>query len=48
MCFKNLPIDFDAAGKPFLRGGIADPYSQATAAPVGAPKQLTAERVEDL
>ncbi len=48
MCFKNLPIDFDSAGKPFLRGGVADPYSQATAAPIGAPTQLTAERVEDL
>ena len=27
MCFKNLPIEFDAAGKPFLKGGIRDPYS---------------------
>lgn len=26
MCFKNLPIDFDANGKATLRGGIADPY----------------------
>ncbi len=27
MCFKNLPIDFDEAGKATLRGGLADPYS---------------------
>ncbi|MBA2319734.1 MAG: nickel-dependent hydrogenase large subunit [Deltaproteobacteria bacterium] len=27
MCFKNLPIDFDANGKATLRGGIADPFS---------------------
>ena len=27
MCFKNLPIEFDSAGKPFLKGGIRDPYS---------------------
>ncbi|MDP9375742.1 MAG: nickel-dependent hydrogenase large subunit [Chloroflexota bacterium] len=26
MCFKNLPVEFDAAGKPYLKGGIANPY----------------------
>ena len=47
MCFKNLPVEFDEAGKPFLRGGIADPYAPRDT-PVGAPAQLTAERVEEL
>jgi hydrogenase large subunit len=47
MCFKNLPIEFDAAGKPFLREGVADPYT-ARAAPAGVPAQLTPKQVEEL
>ena len=35
MCFKNLPIDFDADGKARLREGVADPYSVAVGAPKG-------------
>ncbi|HYE79010.1 MAG TPA: nickel-dependent hydrogenase large subunit, partial [bacterium] len=34
MCFKNLPIEFDAAGKASLRAGVADPYA-VTVAPRG-------------
>ncbi|MDQ3461552.1 MAG: nickel-dependent hydrogenase large subunit, partial [Actinomycetota bacterium] len=26
MCFKNLPIEFDANGKASLREGVGDPY----------------------
>ncbi|MDQ6801409.1 MAG: nickel-dependent hydrogenase large subunit [Acidobacteriota bacterium] len=26
MCFKNLPIEFDANGKATLKGGLTDPY----------------------
>jgi hydrogenase large subunit len=26
MCFKNLPIEFDAQGMAFLRAGVSDPY----------------------
>lgn len=26
MCFKNLPIEFDAEGRPRLRPGVVDPY----------------------
>ena len=48
MCFKNLPIEFDAQGKPFLRAGIADPYAPTTTAPRGAPMQLSADRIEEL
>jgi hydrogenase large subunit len=33
MCFKNLPIEFDAAGKARLREGVSDPYSMAGAQP---------------
>ncbi|HEV2070200.1 MAG TPA: hypothetical protein VGR26_10435, partial [Acidimicrobiales bacterium] len=33
MCFKNLPIEFDANGKATLREGVADPYSIAAAKP---------------
>src|SRR5215831_2253597 len=30
MCFKNLPIEFDAHGQPYLRGdGKGDPFSVA-------------------
>jgi hydrogenase large subunit len=49
MCFKNLPVEFDAQGKPFLRAGIADPYGKATAAPPqDTPTQLTQDKVEEL
>ena len=48
MCFKNLPIEFDADGKPFLRAGVANPYGPSTTMPRGVPAQLTAERIEDL
>jgi len=47
MCFKNLPVEFDDRGQPFLRGGIPDPYT-ASAAPAGVPLQLTHEQVEEL
>jgi hydrogenase large subunit len=33
MCFKTLPVEFDAAGNAQLRGGIPDPYSVSTARP---------------
>ncbi|CAN5549260.1 nickel-dependent hydrogenase large subunit [soil metagenome] len=33
MCFKNLPVEFDAAGKARLRDGIPDPYSVAVSKP---------------
>jgi hydrogenase large subunit len=35
VCFKNLPIEFDASGKARLREGVADPYSVAVAEPKG-------------
>ena len=27
MCFKSLPIEFDARGQPYLKEGIRDPYA---------------------
>jgi hydrogenase large subunit len=48
MCFKNLPVDFDAQGKPFLREGVGDPYGTGTAVPQGGTRQLTAEKIEEL
>jgi len=33
MCFKNLPVEFDAAGRAHLRGGIPDPYSVTVTRP---------------
>jgi hydrogenase large subunit len=33
MCFKNLPIEFDADGKAYLREGVGDPYAVTVAEP---------------
>ena len=35
MCFKNLPIEFDEAGKAQLKAGVKDPYSVTIAEPKG-------------
>ncbi len=48
MCFKNLPVEFDAQGKAFLREGVSDPYGKSTSIPRGVPTQLTAEKVAEL
>lgn len=49
MCFKNLPIDFDADGRARLRDGIRDPYSVVTTKPdVGtteAEREATIQRL---
>ncbi len=47
MCFKNLPIEFDAAGKAFLKDGAANPYATAVAVPDG-PRQLDHDKVLEL
>ena len=45
MCFKNLPIEFDAQGHARLKPGGADPYSYAQ-----RPLQIEddRERIEEL
>ncbi len=48
MCFKNLPVEFDAQGRAFLREGIANPYAPSADGPAGVPKQLTQRQIEDL
>ncbi|MCA1585698.1 MAG: nickel-dependent hydrogenase large subunit [Acidobacteria bacterium] len=49
MCFKNLPVEFDKDGRPFLKQGIADPYTASREAPpVGVPTQLSADKIEEL
>ena len=45
MCFKNLPVEFDASGKPFLKEGIANPYAPKDP---GGPKQLSHGQIEEL
>ena len=47
MCFKNLPVEFDENGRPFLKDGVANPYEPRTA-PIGAPAQLTHDKIEEL
>src|SRR4029453_3705035 len=47
MCFKNLPVEFDENGRPFLKKGISNPY-EPRQAPAGAPAQLTHEKIEEL
>ncbi len=49
MCFKNLPVEFDANGNATLRSGIADPYSVATSAPqVDVTDAQREERIQRL
>jgi hydrogenase large subunit len=48
MCFKNLPVEFDDAGRASLRGGIPNPYAPTGQRPIGAPTQLTNANVEEL
>lgn len=47
MCFKNLPIEFDADGNAHLKEGVADPYSY-TETPAPTPIEEDAERMQRL
>src|SRR5215211_9182298 len=46
MCFKNLPVEFDADGRARLKDGIRDPYSVSTTRPAVA--KTDAEREEEI
>src|SRR3954465_7127731 len=47
MCFKNLPIEFDAQGNATLKPGVANPYSYVeTTAPT--PIEDDQERMREL
>jgi len=49
MCFKNLPVEFDAAGNARLKGGIPDPYSVSVAKPdVTLTDEQRRERIHQL
>ena len=49
MCFRNLPVEFDSAGTPFLKGGIPDPYNTATnIVSSDSRKPLTHDKIKEL
>src|SRR5215218_6562292 len=47
MCFKNLPIEFDAAGNATLKAGVANPYSYSET-PLRTPIEDDPERMKEL
>ncbi len=47
MCFKNLPIEFDAQGNATLKKGAVDPYSY-TETPLPTPIEDDPERMKEL
>jgi len=49
MCFKTLPVEFDAVGNAVLRGGIPNPYDVKIAMPdVGITEDERTDRIERL
>jgi hydrogenase large subunit len=47
MCFKNLPIEFDAAGNAHLKPGVANPYKYIET-PAPTPIEDDPERMREL
>jgi hydrogenase large subunit len=47
MCFKNLPIEFDAQGNATLKPGVANPYTY-TETPAPTPIEDDPERMREL
>ncbi len=51
MCFKNLPVEFDELGRPFLREGWEGAYVTDTGKSIvghGSPPVLSNEKVQKL
>jgi hydrogenase large subunit len=50
MCFKNLPVEFDADGRPYLREDIPDPYAtnQQVDLVGDGVQTLTRDQIEEL
>ncbi len=48
MCFKNLPVEFDEKGRPFLREGVPDPYSTRTSSVGTATRALSDDQIREL
>src|SRR5919198_3271133 len=46
MCFRNLPVEFDADGRARLKQGVRDPYSVTTTRPAVA--KTDADREEEI
>jgi hydrogenase large subunit len=47
MCFKNLPIEFDAHGKPHLRAET-DPFGTGREVQASTGRQLSHEKIQEL
>lgn len=48
MCFKNLPIEFDAHGKPRLRPGEPDPFGTSGEVVASTDRPLSHDKIEEL
>src|SRR5262249_57998364 len=48
MCFKNLPIEFDAHGKPRLRAGESDPFGTGREVLVSTERPPSRDKIEEL
>jgi len=48
MCFKNLPIEFDAHGKPHLRSGETDPFGTSGEVQASTARPPSREKIEEL
>ncbi|MBA3390901.1 MAG: nickel-dependent hydrogenase large subunit [Rubrobacter sp.] len=50
MCFKNLPVEFDSEGRPYLREDVRDPYSTEQSPELNGSSVATLSRdqIEDL
>src|SRR3954447_20791007 len=49
MCFKNLPVEFDSAGRAHLKGGIPDAYSVSVSRPeVGMTEEQRQAQIAQL
>ena len=48
MCFKNLPIEFDAHGKPRLRAGEPDPFGTSGEVLVSTERSLSHDKIEEM
>lgn len=40
MCFKNLPVEFDAQGNAYLKEGVANPYAYTTTSLAGSEDKI--------
>ena len=48
MCFKNLPIEFDAHGKPQLRSGDPDPFGTGRDVLASTERPPSRDKIEEL